>query len=129
MSEPLSSNQRCEQHGSERCCITAECEVRWQRDEIERLRERVNGQDEQIERNDRMIERLHHDLDNERSAMRNVQECAESYRRERDEARAALKDAQKWLTELGKRGVVPEIPQRIFEAMSKTSWLNDWSCP
>jgi hypothetical protein len=27
-------------------------------------------------------ERLRHELDNERSAMRNVQECAESYRRE-----------------------------------------------
>ena len=30
------------------------------------------------------VERLRHELDNERSAMRNVQECAESYRRERD---------------------------------------------
>ena len=89
MSEPLSSNQRCEQHGSERCCITAECEVRWQRDEIERLTRENESLGEQVlaeRRMEREVEKLRHELDNERAAMRNVQECAESYRRERDAA-------------------------------------------
>ena len=38
------------------------------------------------------IERLRAELDNERSAMRNVQECAESYRRERDAFRTEFLD-------------------------------------
>ena len=39
-------------------------------------------------------ERLRHELDNERSAMRNVQECAESYRRKVEKLqKIALEDA------------------------------------
>jgi len=37
---------------------------------------------------------LRAELDNERSAMRNVQECAESYRREAERLRGALHEAR-----------------------------------
>ena len=53
-------------------------------DEIERLRYEIMAKDTEWQLQEQLKDKALAELDNERSAMRNVQECAESYRRERD---------------------------------------------
>jgi|GEM_PF-6506354 len=88
--EPLSSNElvnrlralasRCFDYG----WITEQEHADAGADAIERLTRENESLGEQVlaeRRMEREVEKLRHELDNERAAMRNVQECAESYRR------------------------------------------------
>ena len=143
MTEPLSSNpllsrlhryadSEPKDRGGRILCGEAADEIERLTREIDDRRHLTSGL---IDQKDAEIERLRHELDNERSAMRNVQECAESYRRERDEWKETAGKRLTTIYELRAyidrlRGLLQEAAHVIIEHECvdvSIDWIDGWA--